>query len=215
MKENILRAWSHARVCGGDARMLNSRSHQFSPKLHLLSRWTETKRPETEAGFVQDFAWETGSSGKLGGSSAINQTMGKTQCSLLPQQYPEIHHPLRTARKSHLSPSLLSKTSLEQRLLLLVLMQPDLVLVSLGEQPPRRKTRPQCLPGVYYNTPSGAQFQGSYKLFFSPCACNVCFLWPPRPSLLFISNFCIQSLYTQQLAPVGADTGPHLFQPEP
>lgn len=66
MKENTLRAWSHARVCDEDARMLNSRSHQFSPKLHLLSRWTETKRPETEAGFVQDFARETGSSGKLG-----------------------------------------------------------------------------------------------------------------------------------------------------
>lgn len=115
MKENELRAWSHGRVCGGDARMLNSHSHQFNTELHLFSRWTETKKPETEAGFVQDFAQETGKNGKLGGRSAINQSMGKTQCSLLPQQHPELHHPLRTAHKAHPSPSLLSKTSLEQR----------------------------------------------------------------------------------------------------
>lgn len=80
--------------------MLKSHSHQFNPKLHLLSRWTETKKPESEAGFVQDFSWETGSNGKLGGNSAINQTMGKIQLSLLPQQHPELHHPLRTADKS-------------------------------------------------------------------------------------------------------------------
>lgn len=96
----MLRAWCHARVCGGDARMLNSHSHQFNAKLRLLSRWTETKKPESEAGLVQDFAQETGSHGRLGERSAINQTVGKTQCSLLPQQHPELHHPLKTAHKS-------------------------------------------------------------------------------------------------------------------